>query len=146
MGCGFDFCVVSWAWKWGLILGWKNGLVMWASHVCFCSLFFPLYVSPSFHPLVFLGTVTFLLWHPTAYPCDVFLFRLILMDGLLDRWSQAAIFSPVSLRCAVDVPLHSTDGFAFLVLLFSAGFGSCFCFCEKRKPKYTSCVPKSTLP
>ena len=40
------------------------------------------------------------------------------MDGLLGRWYTSCHLHTFSLRCAVDVSMHSTDGFLFVFWLF----------------------------
>ena len=84
------------------------------------------------------GTVTFLLWHPSAYPGDVCCFPV-------DANGRPALYMAhklpschhFSLQSDVDVSMHSTDGFSLLVvfvLLFCCsgccvgGFALFVCF------------------
>ena len=66
------------------------------------------------------GTVTFLLWHPTASILVMVVgFLLVLMDGLRGMAHKLPSFHHFSLWSDVDVSMHSTDGFSpFLWVLF----------------------------
>ena len=76
------------------------------------------------------GTVIFLLWHPTAYPCDV-LFAFVDTNGWPARYMAHKLPSlhHFSLRCDVDVSIHSTDGFLSLVVFVFVAFCLCCLFC-----------------
>ena len=85
------------------------------------------------------GIVSFLLWHPTAHPCDVFVFLCCLLWMACSEYgTQAAISSPRFTAVQVDVfniPLMAfLCGFGFLWLfavvcfwLLLVCFGGAFC-------------------